>query len=711
MDVLCVNGYRRVIFRRIIFCLMITMHFIDPIIFFFQRAHMFFRKLGCAFVSRTLFGHAFLLRTFAMVCMVFFFLTVYMPSTLYEGTLCGLAKDATLSLQKQWTGAAYDKVYGDCAFAASIQSRYNGAKADLAALQADAKRASYRDQWLRIERVFLELLRDAKAEKWNNTAAIAYRVAIIRDELARRSFTKTDYSKAAESYEDMARLFPRSVLADDAMLSAALLHANKLGDVAACKALLRRLVNQYPQGDMAPTARAILNGADETIFPPHRWIDGVSPLFGGVNESAKPLQNTQKSESKQAPTSKPETVVQKPNTSPPPYKQQSGPALPASKLRHVSWHNGPSIGTVLLDLSREARWRHQFVAGDAARNVPPRLYIDIDNCRMGGPSVSRGDHVGGSILQAVRVDTSIEGHLRIVIDFNAIHSYEVQVEHRNGYALRIMARNTQVGSTGSTGSNQTVVVPSQGQTGNKSQQAITPTAPPKDIVEQLGLGIHTIMIDAGHGGKDPGAIGNGLRESYIVMDMAQRIGKALKAHGFNVIYTRSSDVFIELNDRTRLANDRKADLFISLHVNASTTPSTNGIETYYYASTAYSNSAAKVAARENGVKEKQLTETQLILTDLALGNKTIESEGLAKKIQASMLQRLKKAGYTVRDNGVRSAPFYVLMGARMPAVLVEIGYCSNKEEAKRLASSKYRDFITQGIVQGIVDYKKSLTKR
>ncbi len=646
-------------------------------------------------------------RSLATLCTVLFLQMVWLPTAVYEGTVCGLIEDTV-----RYSLGVQEYLYGeegqggsDCAFAASISSRYEAAKADLAALQADTKRATYRDQWERLERTFATLLRDAKAEKWGNTAAIAYRVSVVRDELARHSFLKADYTRAAESYEDMARQYSKSVLADDAMLSAALLRANKLGDMVGCNAVLRRIVSHYPQGDMAPTARAILNGADEAIFPPHRWLDGKSPLFGGASAQS---------------ASQPEKAKPQ-NTAPPAYEPaHKEPALPMSKLRHLSWHNGPTTGTVLLDLDREARWRHQFVAGDASRNIPPRLYIDVDNCRMGGPSVSRGDHVGGTILSAVRVDTSAKDHIRIIIDFSAIHSYDVQVEHRNGYALRIIARGNHSGSGASTGA---VVAPDQASQSQPAKnpppksppasqsQPVVPTAPPKDLVEQLGLGIHTIMIDAGHGGKDPGALGNGLRESYIALDVAQRVGKALKAQGFKVIYTRDSDIFIELTDRTKMANDRKADLFISLHVNASTKSTTNGIETYYYASTAYNNSAAKVAARENGVKEKQLTETQLILTDLALGNKTHESEGLANNIQTSLLGRLKKAGYTVKNNGVRSAPFYVLMGARMPAVLVEIGYCSHKGDAKNLASPKYRDFVTQGIVQGILAYKKSLTVR
>lgn len=636
-------------------------------------------------------------RALAVICLAFILQLVWFPSAVYEG------------------------FHGDTAFASSIQSRYDRAKADLDALQRDSKRAGYRDQWERIERTFLHLLTDAKAQKWNNTAAIAYRVAVVRDELARHSHVKADYTKAANTYEDMARQYARSVLADDALLSAALLRVNRLGDEHGSNALLKRLLSQYPKGDMAPTARAILNGGDSLIFPPHRWYDGKSPLFGGTagrpasgNASGNDSGGNAKAQQKESGNAN----VQ---TSPPPITppKQSGPALPLSKLRHLSWHNGPTTGTVLLDLDREARWRHQFVAGDPSRKIPPRLYIDVDNCRIGGSSVSRGGPVDGSILSALRVDTSLKDHIRIVIDFNAIYSYDVQVEHRNGYALRIIARD-KAGSNASKTGPDTVVVPSQGKQGGQSQdmpqkpkqsEKLTPTAPPKDLVEQLGLGIHTIMIDAGHGGKDPGAMGHGLRESAIVLDVALRLGRELKAKGFNVVYTRSKDVFIELRDRTKLANDRKADLFISLHVNASTKPSTNGIETYYYASTAYSNSAAKVAARENGVKEKQLTETQLILTDLVLENKTNESAGLANKVQNSILQRLKRAGYTVRDNGVRSAPFYVLMGARMPAILVEIGYCSNKEEAKRLASSKYLGFITEGILQGIVGYKKSLTVR
>lgn len=604
------------------------------------------------------------------------------------------------------------------AHAESIESRYEKAKDELAKLEADSKRADLRAPWERLDKIFTALHNDAK--NWSNVAAIAYRVAIVRDELARHSFSKADYLRAAQTYEDVARLYPRSVLADDALLSAALLRTNRLSDSVGSTAILRRLISDYPKGDMAPTAKALLAGADTDIFPPHRWDNGKSPLGSGGASSKTPAK------ANPAPkASEPVKPTPKVEKTPPPAPL---PPLPSSKLRHLSWHNGPTLGTVLLDLDREARWRHQFIPAGTMGNALPLLYVDVDNCRIGSDKVSRGGRVSGTILSSVAVDTSAKEYIRFIIEFTAIQSYDVQVEHRNGYALRITASANKggEGASGSVAAPSHNAVPSSGKSettasktspsktppantpSNKKPEPATPPAPPKSVIEQLGLGIHTIMIDAGHGGKDPGAIGHGLRESEIVLDMALRVAKGLRAKGFKVLFTRDDDTFIALTDRTQLANKHKADLFISLHVNASTKKTTNGIETYYYASTSYSNSAAKVAARENAVKEKQLTETQLIISDLTLGFKTHESESLATKIQNSMLKSLKGAGYKIQNNGVRSAPFYVLMGARMPAVLLEIGYCTHAEEAARLATSKYRARITEGIVQGIVDYKNSL---
>lgn len=229
-----------------------------------------------------------------------------------------------------------------------------------------------------------------------------------------------------------------------------------------------------------------------------------------------------------------------------------------------------------------------------------------------------------------------------------------------------------------------------------------------DLIEQLGLTVRNIMIDPGHGGKDPGAQGAyGTVEKDINLKFAKILGKKLAEHGFNVSYTRTKDVFIPLEKRTEMANEQKADLFISVHCNAHGSESSNGLETYSL-NLAQTEDAVRVAARENAISAKQISDLQLILTDLMLSAKMKESKDLAKTVQSGAIRNVKRMG--VKDRGPHEAPFYVLMGAKMPAILVELGYITNKAEAKRLGSDKYLDALAQGLVNGVIAYKKQIER-
>jgi N-acetylmuramoyl-L-alanine amidase len=221
------------------------------------------------------------------------------------------------------------------------------------------------------------------------------------------------------------------------------------------------------------------------------------------------------------------------------------------------------------------------------------------------------------------------------------------------------------------------------------------------------LGMKTIMVDPGHGGKDPGTAHNGIKESTLVLKLAKMVGAKLKSKGFNVLYTRESDKYISLQKRSEMANTQRADMFLSLHVNGNEDSQIWGVEAYYL-DVARSRGAMRVAARENAVTEKEIAELQVILADLLLNTKTGESKELAALMLRNMDRSLKGAGYPVRNNGVRSAPFYVLMGVHMPSVLVEVGYATNAAEAKRLLSDKYLNTLADGIVSGIVAYRNKL---
>jgi N-acetylmuramoyl-L-alanine amidase len=184
------------------------------------------------------------------------------------------------------------------------------------------------------------------------------------------------------------------------------------------------------------------------------------------------------------------------------------------------------------------------------------------------------------------------------------------------------------------------------------------------------------------------------------------MGQILEEKGYNVLYTRTSDKFIPLEERTAMANAESTDLFISLHVNAHRSSKIHGLEIYYL-NLANSDEAVRVAARENSVSEKKISDLQLILSDLMLNSKIEESEKLAERVLDATLDYSQRF-YNINDHGVRRAPFYVLMGAQMPAILVELGYLTNPTERKRLQNYAFLKRMAWGIVQGITHYHQDI---
>lgn len=237
-----------------------------------------------------------------------------------------------------------------------------------------------------------------------------------------------------------------------------------------------------------------------------------------------------------------------------------------------------------------------------------------------------------------------------------------------------------------------------------------PRAPSeKNTARKESAGIKKIVIDPGHGGHDPGAIGpGGLREKDIVLDLGKKLGEILnEEYNMDVILTREKDVFVPLNERTDIANRQKADLFISIHANASPRRAARGIETYVLNWTS-DVEATKVAARENKISfermQKVQGELQMILLDMARSNKRDESLKLARNVQDSMVNTLRKNYSRIEDLNVKQALFYVLIGAEMPSVLLETSFISNHEEEKRLSSASYRKELAESIARGILAY-------
>ncbi|MFC1491664.1 N-acetylmuramoyl-L-alanine amidase, partial [Nitrospinota bacterium] len=233
------------------------------------------------------------------------------------------------------------------------------------------------------------------------------------------------------------------------------------------------------------------------------------------------------------------------------------------------------------------------------------------------------------------------------------------------------------------------------------------TRRPLNLAARFRSGLGRIVLDPGHGGKDPGATGlYGLVEKKLVLDIARRVAAVLHKRlppGNRIILSRNRDRFIQLEDRTSFANKNDADVFVSLHLNSSPIRSTRGIETYLLAE-ASTPRALALAARESGTTVSRLTDLQKILNDLILRSKVTESHQLATSVQNSMIAEIERKFSSPKSLGVKRGPFYVLVGATMPSILIEMAFVTNPQEARRLRTSKYRQALSEGIARGIANF-------
>jgi N-acetylmuramoyl-L-alanine amidase len=230
------------------------------------------------------------------------------------------------------------------------------------------------------------------------------------------------------------------------------------------------------------------------------------------------------------------------------------------------------------------------------------------------------------------------------------------------------------------------------------------------LIRALGLKINRVVIDPGHGGHDQGTEGpKGLLEKDLVLDVALRVGKLVQdGLGAEVIYTRSDDTFVTLEGRTALANEKKADLFVSIHANSSSYPNISGVETYYLNING-TRDAMDVAARENGPTQNSIFELQDIIKKIALHDKSEESHEFARRVESSLFAFNEKNFPGTKDRGVKTAPFVVLIGANMPSILAEIGFVTNSKEEALLKKSDYRQKLAEALYKGIEKYTEGLS--
>ena len=326
---------------------------------------------------------------------------------------------------------------------------------------------------------------------------------------------------------------------------------------------------------------------------------------------------------------------------------------------------------------------------------PDRIFVDIYQAKLNPILHNKTYLVQNDYISQIRIAQRSPNTVRVVVDldFSKVKRFQIWPAF-DPFRIVIDIYPQETDSDAST---------------EKSPQPAQPTKEGYSMARQLGLGIQRIVIDPGHGGKDPGAIGkSGTMEKIIVLDICQRLKKLLGANNnLEVIMTRESDIYVPVENRTVIANQKRADLFVSVHANSNPSKKRSGVETFYL-NFSQDPSVIETAALENATSTKKLSEMRSILEKIAKNSKVMESRELANDIQKNLVLTLKKQYKDVVDLGYKGGPFWVLIGAETPSILVEVSYLSNSKEEGRLKNAHYRQYIAQGIYSGIKEYMNSL---
>ena len=362
------------------------------------------------------------------------------------------------------------------------------------------------------------------------------------------------------------------------------------------------------------------------------------------------------------------------------------------KVINIKYWSNPNYTRVVISLSGDAKFSHRLLKEDPKIEKPRRLYIDINRASL-SPSLKQPIPINDGLLKMARAGQYSKAVVRVVLDIESIEDYKV---FPLAEPFRIVIDVI--------GKKQAGKLPSA-----ESVKAIPPEPAKPSLAQQLGLKIKRIVVDAGHGGKDSGAVGkNGLKEKDVVLKIAKGLKETLsKETGAEIVMTRDDDTFIPLEERTAIANTKEADIFISVHANASLNRKASGVETYFLNLT-NDETAIRLAARENAVSTKKMSDLNFILKALMKTAKTNESSRLAAVVQESLVSTLRAKYSDVRGNGVKGAPFYVLVGTHMPSILVEVSFISNSREEVRLSENAYIHEIINGITHGIKGYVKEM---
>lgn len=539
---------------------------------------------------------------------------------------------------------------------------YDHAKQKWETLKTSPKKKKYREHWFKVIRRFEKIVKTYPDRP--EAPKALYNIGGIYSELYRHSFARKDLESAVEAYIRLGEIYPDDSLADDAWYLAAEILREKLNDPKEAFHLYSRVVNDHPRGDMHKKA----------LY----WHSRLKPKQAGNNPAS--------------PSSPGEENTDVPGT-----------VNPAT-VTGIRYWSGPEYTRVVIDLSDRAEYEPHLIRYDPENNKPPRLYLDISPGKM-SPELSQPIYIKDGLLNRTRASQYRKNIVRVVLDINSFEKYyhfymedpfRIVVDiHGQASPEKTVTASNAYGNT-----IESIISDNTRTPVSKSRSTLT-------LAQQFQLKVKKIVIDPGHGGKDPGAVGpTGLYEKDVNLKVALQLREELSKTGFEVIMTRDRDVYVDLLERSAIANKNKADLFISIHANASPRRSARGIETYYLSPTT-DPETMRLAAFENAMTTHNLGDLEYILRDLLLSSKIEESSIFAASVQKSIVAVLRGSYENIIDHGAKPGPFFVLVNTSMPAVLVEMSFVSNYHEEKRLRDSAYLGAIADSIARGVAEYVQS----
>jgi len=483
-----------------------------------------------------------------------------------------------------------------------------------------------------------------------------YFSARMYTKLYRYSGLENDLDQAIATFKKIVESYPEHRLADDAQYRIAeVYHEEKKNPTQAYVEFLKVDI-KFPSGDMRERAREMM---DKLAAELSREKQEKKTPSGGEDQ---------------------------------------GGLARVQNIRHWST---PSYTRVVVDMERPVKYESHLLKKDPKLNKPRRLYVDLKGAAAS--DIESSIPIRDGLLRRARAGQNSRDIVRVVLDIDNIEGYKIFHLH-DPFRIVVDVRGTKTNDE-----EEKKKIENLKKRTRKGIRRVKEPDSEVTLARQLGLSVKRVVIDPGHGGKDPGCVyKGGIREKDVVLKLAKILAlKIEKELGCEAVLTRIDDTFLPLERRTAFANMRKGDLFISLHINAHRQAGIAGLETYFL-NMATDERAVLVAARENSTSEKNLSDLQTILNDLMLNTKISESSKLAHEVHQGMLKRLRKSYKGIKTLGVKQAPFYVLIGAEMPAILVETGFITNPTERKRLLSQSYLESLAEGIVEGMSGYIESI---